>query len=58
MDLLRPLINTRGFGVHSLYGNLADIAPSTVFKHEVVVISPKPSVLGASGVVACDLNVI
>ena len=58
MDLLRPLINTQGSGVKSIYGNLANIAPSTVLSQKVAVISPKPGALGASGVVDGDLNVI
>ena len=58
MDLLRPLINTQGSGVKYIYGNLANIAPSTVLSQKVAGISPKPGALGASGVVAGDLNVI
>jgi hypothetical protein len=48
MDLLRPLINTQGSGVKSIYGNLANIAPSTLLSQKVAVISPKPSGLPVS----------
>ena len=58
MDLLRSLLDTKGSRVKSSDRNLAVIPPSTVLSHEMAVMSPKPGVLGASGVVAGELNVI